>query len=130
MAGKEHLNKPFRTNREADMWQRMSMYLVFALTMGACAQPGMFVNVREMYRTDLTEDLINRVAVGQTEQEVANLLSLPYRRIRFDNIKQTALDYRYKDTWGYQVDFSVMMGDNGLVVGKVSRRIDPMDNNK
>jgi hypothetical protein len=47
--------------------------------------------------------------------------------VRFDNLKSTAWDYLYRDTWGYWVDFSVMMGDNGLVVNKVSRRIEPSD---
>ena len=106
------------------MWQK---YLRFAvvpviLSIAACAQIG-----TGLYRPDLNDDIIARVARGQSEQEVVTLLGMPYQRIRFDNLKSTALDYRYRDTWGYWVDFSVMVGDNGLVVNKVSRRIDRTD---
>ena len=76
---------------------------------------------------DLTDDVVNRVMKGQSESEVTALLGMPYGRVRFEKLKSTSLDYRYRDTWGYWVDLSVMMGDDGQVVGKVSRRIDPPD---
>lgn len=95
---------------------------VMAISLAACAQVG-----AGMYRPDLNDDIINRVAVGQNAQEISTLLGLPHQRVRFDNLKSTAWDYLYRDTWGYWVDFSVMMGDNGLVVNKVSRRIEPTD---
>ena len=109
------------------MWQKFLRLAVIPLVLvvAACAQVG-----TGMYRPDLNDDIIARVAIGQGELEVITLLGMPYQRIRFDNLKSTALDYRYRDTWGYWVDFSVMVGDNGLVVNKVSRRIDPVDGNK
>ena len=94
--------------------------VVMAAGVAACVQVG-----TGMYRPDLNDDIVNRVSNGQGELEVTTLLGPPYRRIRFDNLKSTAWDYRYRDTWGYWVDFSVMMGDDGKVVDKVSRRIDP-----
>ena len=104
------------------MWRRISILLLVVLALGACVQPG-----TGMYRPDLKDDIVERVSLGQSEADVTALLGMPYRRIRFDNLKSTAWDYRYRDTWGYWVDFSVMMGDDGRVVNKVSRRIDPVD---
>ncbi len=106
------------------MWQKFFRLTVVPLIFGivACAQVG-----TGMYRPDLNDDIIARVVIGQSEQEVTTLLGIPYQRIRFDNLKATALDYRYRDTWGYWVDFSVMVGDDATVVGKVSRRIEPVD---
>ena len=104
------------------MWRRISFLGLLVLALTGCAQPGV-----GMYRPDLNDDIIARVALGQTAQEIAALLGIPYRRLRFDNLKSTAWDYRYRDTWGYWVDFSVMMGDDGRVVNKVSVRLDPID---
>jgi outer membrane protein assembly factor BamE (lipoprotein component of BamABCDE complex) len=80
-----------------------------------------------MYRPDLTDDIVARVTPGQSGPEVATLLGTPYRTVRFDNLQATAWDYRFLDTWGYWVDLSVMLGDDGRVVNKVLRRIDPSD---
>lgn len=104
------------------MWRRISFFVLLVLALADCAQPG-----AGMYRRDLNDDIITRVAMGQTAQEITALLGPPYRRLRFDNLKSTAWDYRYRDTWGYWVDFSVMMGDDLRVVNKVSVRLDPVD---
>jgi outer membrane protein assembly factor BamE (lipoprotein component of BamABCDE complex) len=104
------------------MWRRILMLLSVVLMLGGCAQTG-----TGMFRPDLNDDIIGRLALGQSESEVTALLGAPYQRIRFDNLKATAWDYVYKDTWGYWVDFSVMVGDDGRVVNKVSRRIDTGD---
>lgn len=95
-----------------------------ALLAGACAQPG-----TGYFRADLNDDTIARVVQGQSAPEVTALLGTPYQTIRFDNLKATAWDYMYKDTWGYWVAFSVMVGDDGRVVNKISRRIEPLDRN-
>ena len=106
------------------MRRRIPLLIVFVATVfaGACAQPG-----KGVYRTDLNDNIIARVSSGQSEQEVTALLGTPYQRVRFNNLKSTAWDYLYTDTWGYWVEFSVMMGDDGRVVNKVSRRIEPPD---
>ena len=102
-------------------FSRLSV-IAFAIAVSACVQVG-----TGMYRPDLNDDIIARVSLGLTEQDVSSLLGSPYRRIRFDNLKSTAWDYRYRDTWGYWVDYSVMVGDDGRVVNRFSRRIDPGD---
>ncbi|MEP7155506.1 MAG: hypothetical protein ABI905_07015 [Betaproteobacteria bacterium] len=91
-----------------------------ALFISACAQPGTGV-----YRNDITDDMTARVLPGQASAEVTANIGTPYRRVRFDNLKATAWDYLYRDTWGYWVEFAVMVGDDDRVVNKVSRRIDP-----
>ena len=104
------------------MSRRFGMCLMVVLALGACAQSG-----TGLYRPDLNDDIIGRVTLGQSEQEITGLLGIPHRRVRFDNLKSTAWDYRYRDSWGYWVDFSVMIGDDGRVVNKVSVRIEPLD---
>ena len=99
--------------------------LVVAFLAAACAQPG-----AGFYRRDLNDDIVARVAPGQAAAEITALLGAPYRRVRFDNMRATAWDYFFKDTWGYWVELSVMMNDEadgGRVVGKVLRRIEPTD---
>ncbi len=101
--------------------------LVVAFLAAACAQPG-----AGLYRRDLNDDIVQRVTSGQSAEEITALLGAPFRRVRFDNLKSTAWDYLYKDTWGYWVEFSVMVSDDaegGRVVGKVSRRIERDDKN-
>jgi len=57
-----------------------------------------------------------------TAVDVEAAIGKPHRRVRFDNLKATAWDYRYIDTWGYITDFAVMVGDDGRVVNTVSAR--------
>ena len=104
------------------MLKRIWIFFAVVLVLGACAQAG-----TGRYRPDLNGDIIARIALGQSEQEVAAILGPPYQRIRFDNLKSTAWDYLYRDTWGYWVEYSVMVGNDGRVVDRVSRRIDPVD---
>ena len=89
------------------------------LALGACAQPG----VGE-YRPDLREATVLRVVRGLASTEVIALIGEPFRRVRFDNLRATAWDYKYIDTWGYWVEFAVMIGDDGRVVNVVSRRME------
>ena len=103
------------------------MFLLATLLATACAQSGAV-----LYRRDLNDDIVAKLAAGQTAQQTTTLLGAPYRRVRFDNLRSTAWDYFYKDTWGYWVEFSVMMNDaenGGRVTGTVSRRIEPDDKN-
>ena len=106
------------------MLRRETRLLMAALLLSSCAQTG-----GALYRPDLKDDLVAHVQRGQSEQEVSALLGTPYRRIRFDNLQSTAWDYRYRDTWGYWVYYSVLFADNGRVTGTFSKRIDPIDRN-
>ena len=109
------------------MWTpfRKLLVITFTAAASACAPIGV-----GYFRPDLNDDIVGRVAIGQSEKEVIALLGNPNGRVRFDNLKSTSMDYRYRDSWGYWVDFSAMIGDDGRVVNKVSVRIDPVDNAK
>ena len=98
------------------------LLVLVAFMIGGCAQLGV-----AMYRHDLNDDIVARVLLKQTEQQVVSLLGQPYQRMRFNNLNSTAMDYLYMDTWGYWTELSVMIGDNGRVVDKVLRRIDGRD---
>lgn len=60
-----------------------------------------------------------------TASEVRRLLGPPLREVDFDNLGQVAWDYRFRDTWGYLADFSVMVGRDGVVASKIVARIEP-----
>ena len=73
----------------------------------------------------LTDETFYRVQSGTTTaEEVRRLIGPPYRIVRFDNLRQYAWDYRFRDTWGYLADFSVMVDDRGIVAGKVITRME------
>lgn len=75
----------------------------------------------------ITDDQTTAITRGMTSEDVIARLGEPYQRIPFPNLNAVAWDYRYTDTWGYRVEFSVMMGINGIVTNKVSRRLERPD---
>jgi hypothetical protein len=72
----------------------------------------------------LGDDTFYRIQNGMSGDEVRRMIGPPWRVTRFDNLGQTAWDYRFRDTWGYLADFSAMIDDRGLVAGKVIVRIE------
>ncbi len=76
----------------------------------------------------ITDDQATTIATGMSRDDVLARLGEPYQRVIFADLNATAWDYRYTDTWGYRVAFSVMIGNDGKVVNKVSRRIERPDN--
>ena len=80
-------------------------------------------------RVALTDDVTQQIAIGESGADILQRIGPPLRKIRFDNLRQTAWDYRYRDTWGYLVEFSVMMDERDLVAGKFSRRLTADDRN-
>ena len=73
----------------------------------------------------LTDERLGVMRSGITSEAVMAEIGPPYRKIVFERQNQTAWDYRYRDNWGYIVEFSVMLDTNNIVVSKVSRRIEP-----
>lgn len=74
----------------------------------------------------LTEEHFRRIAVGTTDQaQLERLVGPPWRKIPFPNLRQVAWDYVLQDSWGYTVDFSVMVDERGIVANLVSVRRDP-----
>ena len=73
----------------------------------------------------LTDERLGVMRSGITSEAVLAEIGPPYRKIVFERQKQIAWDYRYRDNWGYIVEFSVMLDTNNIAVSKVSRRIEP-----
>lgn len=74
----------------------------------------------------LDEDHFAKIQGGvTTEEDLLRLIGPPWRRVDFPNLRQVAWDYRFRDTWGYLADLSVMVDERRVVAGKVVARIEP-----
>ena len=69
----------------------------------------------------------NQIQPGMTADAVSFLIGPPYRHVAFQRLGATAWDYRFRDTWGYMVELSVMVDAQNRVAGKVLQRIEPVD---
>jgi outer membrane protein assembly factor BamE (lipoprotein component of BamABCDE complex) len=70
----------------------------------------------------LNDDALQAIQRGMPASEVLARLGAPYQKARFERTKTTAWDYHYRDTWGYDADFSVIMDDAGRVASTISVR--------
>ena len=71
----------------------------------------------------LTEEQFRRIAAGTTSAaELERLIGPPWRTVDFPRKRQVAWDYVFEDTWGYTVDYSVMLDERGIVAGTVYAR--------
>lgn len=78
------------------------------------------------YEQVLSDDHFRRISVGETNREqLERQVGPPWRTIDFPNKRQVAWDYMFIDSWGYIVDFSVMIDERGIVAEKVAVRRDP-----
>lgn len=72
----------------------------------------------------LDDTVIARIHAGMTAGEVRTLIGAPDRKDRFERTRTTAWSYQFRDTWGYDAEFSVIFNDAEVVVDKVSTRHD------
>jgi len=72
----------------------------------------------------LRDGRFQSIVPGMGVDDMVALIGQPIRKERFARLGTTAWDYPYRDTWGYEAVFSVMVGDDGRVVSKVSVRKD------
>ena len=72
----------------------------------------------------LNDDVFQTISAGMPANDVLAIIGPPSGKMRFDATKTTAWDYHYRDSWGYTSDFSVIVDDAGIVVGKFSARRD------
>ena len=72
----------------------------------------------------LTDDSVQPIHAGMKASKVLEIIGAPFRKVRFERTATTAWDYRFRDSWGYRAEFSVIVDDNGIVVSKVSIRQD------
>ncbi len=97
--------------------------VIVAVPLAACAgmdvSPGGSVYVSSK-KSALNDDTFRAIQRGMPASEVLARLGAPYQKMRFENTRTTAWDYHYRDTWGYDADFSVIMDDAGLVASTIS----------
>ena len=72
----------------------------------------------------LNDELVQRVVPGQNRDDVLALLGPPVQTMSFARLGHTAWDYRYVDTWGYHAIFSVTFDARGIVVSRITQRIE------
>ena len=71
----------------------------------------------------LRDEDFARVGVGMTRDEVQRLVGKPIETMPFPMSGNVSWDYYYHDTWGYLCRYSVTFGPQGLVVSKISQRL-------
>lgn len=96
---------------------------VMLLALSGCAQDARNQYESVFLNTGLNDAQVERVRIDMDVTQVQSLLGKPFQRIRFDNLRATAWDYRYVDSWGYIVELAVMIDDQGKVVSKISKRV-------
>ena len=72
----------------------------------------------------LQDDTFYRIQPGWTRDDVLRLIGPPGDTMAFPLSGNYSWDYRYEDTWGYVAIFSVTFDRNGIVVSKISQRIE------
>lgn len=75
----------------------------------------------------LDDSRFHAIQPGMTREELLRHIGPPHQTLRFDNLRQTAWDYRFRDTWGYIAILSVMIDDQGRVASRITQRIDPRE---
>lgn len=72
----------------------------------------------------LNDDTFYRIQPGLTREQVLRMIGPPGDTMAFSRTGHQAWDYRYVDTWGYQAIFSVTFDRDGIVVSKITQRIE------
>ena len=79
--------------------------------------------VREV-RQALVEESFQRVEPGMTREEVLRLIGPPLEAAQFTRQREASWEYRFNDAWGYRAFFYVNFDERGIVVSKLTRRIE------
>jgi outer membrane protein assembly factor BamE (lipoprotein component of BamABCDE complex) len=70
----------------------------------------------------MNDERFGIVQTGMTKDEVLELYGRPQETMKYPN-RTESWDYVGRDTWGYQVDYAVVFGEDGQVVSKIARRL-------
>jgi outer membrane protein assembly factor BamE (lipoprotein component of BamABCDE complex) len=73
----------------------------------------------------LNDDVFRQINAGMTRDEVLRMIGPPGDIMEFSRTRQVGWDYRFMDLWGLPSIFSVTFDDKGVVVSKITRRIEP-----
>ena len=82
---------------------------------------GRLAVLEQVLSDEHTRFIVPRVT---TADEVLWRIGPPWRKVDFERQRQVAWDYRLQDSWGYYVDYSVMIDARGLVAETVHARIE------
>ncbi len=74
----------------------------------------------------LDDDHFRAIHEGMTQDDVMRMIGPPGQTMRFSS-GNYAWTYRFIDTWGYTSEFSVTFDPGGIVVSKISERLEPRD---
>jgi len=75
-------------------------------------------------RQVLLDETFYRIQPGMVEEDILRMIGPPGDKMAFSLSGNYAWDYRFVDTWGYTAIFSVTFNREGVVVSKISQRID------
>jgi hypothetical protein len=75
-------------------------------------------------RQALAEESFQRIVPGMTRDEVLRLLGPPLDSVDFTRQRETSWEYRFMDAWGYRAFFYVNFDSRGVVVSKLTRRLE------
>jgi outer membrane protein assembly factor BamE (lipoprotein component of BamABCDE complex) len=81
-------------------------------------------------RNVLTDDTFRNVVPGMTEQDILRMIGPPGKTMPFPISNTHAWDYHYKDTWGNDAIFSVTFDAKGIVLSKLTTRIEGRDRSR
>ena len=87
--------------------------------MADIGRDGMLQGVRQV----LNDDTFNGIRPGLTRDDILRRIGPPGETMRFSLSGNTAWDYHFVDTWGYLAVFSVTFNPDGIVMSKISRRL-------
>lgn len=75
-------------------------------------------------RQGLTDDTIQRIEAGMSRDQVLRMIGPPRDVMEFPRRAETSWEYYFNDTWGYRSYLYVNFNPAGIVVSKLTRRID------
>lgn len=91
---------------------------------GEAASTGTRIQVYASASGARNADVFRRIQPGMKAEQVMALIGSPDATMRFDATRTTSWDYSFRDTWGYDAEFSVIVGDDGIVSSTVTTRLD------
>jgi len=90
----------------------------------ASLTPSVDVTFVSSHAPRVTDAVITKIQPGMTGRDIVSLIGEPAHTMRFPLSRTTSWDYPFVDSWGYVSEFSVILDDGEIVVGKVSSRND------
>jgi hypothetical protein len=97
--------------------------------------PGVFTGLTYMADVDasgtvravrqaMAEENFQRIVPGMSREQVLRLIGPPLDSVDFTRQRETSWEYRFVDAWGYRAFFYVNFDPAGIVVSKLTRRIE------